>query len=100
MSTSSASDRDGQIGRERALALLKPLLEDDAVLKIGHNIKYDMQCSARHGIAVAPIDDTMLISYVLDGGLHGHGMDELAELYLGHQTDHATPTWPAPARRR
>jgi len=41
---------------------------------------------AQHGIAVAPIDDTMLLSYVLDGGAHGHGMDELAELHLGHET--------------
>ena len=75
-----------QVDRERALALLKPLLEDDAVLKIGQNIKYDMEVFARYGVAVAPIDDTMLLSYVLEGGLHGHGMDELSELHLGHTT--------------
>lgn len=63
---------------------LKPLLEDPAVLKVGHNAKYDIAVLARYGIRVAPIDDTMLISYVLEGGLHGHGMDELSQLHLGH----------------
>ncbi len=75
-----------QIPLKQALALLKPLLEDPAVLKVGHNIKYDMLILAHHGIRVAPIDDTMLISYVLEGAAHGHGMDELAELYLGLRT--------------
>lgn len=75
-----------QIPMARALALLKPLLEDDSVLKIGQNIKYDMQIFANQGIAVAPIDDTMLLSYVLDGSAHGHGMDELARLHLDHET--------------
>ena len=75
-----------QIPLDEALAALKPLLEDPAVLKIGQNIKYDALIFARHGIAVAPIDDTMLLSYVCEGGLHGHGMDELAELHLGHKT--------------
>jgi DNA polymerase-1 len=56
------------------------------VLKVGQNIKYDMLIFARHGVAVAPIDDTMLLSYVIDAGAHGHGMDELAELHLGHET--------------
>jgi len=76
----------GQMPRDEALAALKPLLEDPGVLKVGQNLKYDMLIFARHGIAVAPIDDTMLLSYVLDGGAHGHGMDELAELHLGHET--------------
>ena len=69
-----------------ALAALKPLLEDPAVLKIGQNVKYDWSRSfARHGIEVAPIDDTMLISFALDAALHGHGMDELwPRRYLGH----------------
>ncbi len=75
-----------QIPLARAIELLKPLLEDDSVLKIGQNIKYDMQVLANLGVAIAPIDDTMLISYVLDGALHGHGMDELAELLLDHKT--------------
>ena len=76
----------GQIPFATALALLKPLLEAPGVLKIGQNIKYDMRVFARHGIAVSPIDDTMLLSYVLDGGLHGHGMDELSRLHLDHET--------------
>ena len=75
-----------QIDRARALTLLKPLLEDESVLKIGQNIKYDMEVFARYGVAVTPIDDTMLLSYVLEGGLHGHGMDELAELHLNYTT--------------
>ena len=79
-------DAPKQIPLKRAIALLKPLLADPSVLKIGQNIKYDMQVLARHGIAIAPIDDTMLLSYVLEGGLHGHGMDELAQLHLGHNT--------------
>ena len=75
-----------QIPLDRALALLKPLLEDESVLKVGHNIKYDMLVLSRLGIDVAPVDDTMVLSYVLEGAKHGHGMDELAHLYLGHKT--------------
>ncbi|MGE0714366.1 MAG: DNA polymerase I [Alphaproteobacteria bacterium] len=75
-----------QIPRAEALARLKPLLEDPSVLKVGHNIKYDAVVLGRHGIAVGPVDDTMLLSYVLDGLLHGHGMDELSEKHLGHKT--------------
>lgn len=75
-----------QIPLDAAMAALKPLLEDPAVLKVGQNIKYDIEVLARYGIAVAPIDDTMLLSYVLEGGLHGHGMDELASLHLGVET--------------
>jgi DNA polymerase-1 len=75
-----------QIPLQRALDLLKPLLEDPAVLKVGHSIKFDVSIMAKHGIRVAPIDDTMLISYVLEGALHAHNMDELATLHLGIQT--------------
>jgi len=74
----------GQLGLDAVLSALKPLLEDPAVLKIGQNIKYDAKIFARHGVRVAPIDDTMLMSYALYSGLHGHGMDTLAERYLGH----------------
>jgi len=81
----TADDRPKQIPLQEALAALKPLLENPAVLKIGQNIKYDICIFASHGIHVAPIDDTMLISYVLEGGAHGHGMDELSELHLGHK---------------
>ncbi|MDP3677283.1 MAG: DNA polymerase I [Novosphingobium sp.] len=81
-----------QIGKAEALARLKPLLESDAVLKIGQNAKYDINIFARHGIAVAPIDDTMVISFDLDAGRGedgiggGHGMDELATCHLAHTT--------------
>ncbi|MGL4590307.1 MAG: DNA polymerase I [Aestuariivirga sp.] len=75
----------GQIEVKAALARLKPLLEDPAVLKIGQNLKYDIEMLARNGIAVAPIDDTMLISYALESGDVGHGMDELSDRHLGHK---------------
>ncbi len=74
----------GQMPMDAALALLKPVLEDAAILKIGQNLKYDAKILARHGIRVAPIDDTMLMSYALHAGLHNHGMDALSERYLGH----------------
>jgi DNA polymerase-1 len=74
-----------QIPLDEAMAALKPLLEDPAVLKIAQNAKYDIAVLSRYGIQVAPIEDTMLISYVLEAGLHGHGMDELSELHLGHK---------------
>ncbi|TXH32566.1 MAG: DNA polymerase I [Rhodospirillaceae bacterium] len=80
-----AGDKPQQIPMDVALKALKPLLEDPAVLKIGQNIKYDLCIFATYGIRVAPVDDTMLISYVLEGGAHGHGMDELSELHLGHK---------------
>jgi len=74
-----------QIPMDQALARLKPLLENPDVLKVGQNAKYDLAVLSRYGIAVGPIDDTMLISYVLEAGLHGHGMDELSRLWLGHE---------------
>ena len=73
-----------QIPLQEALKVLKPLLEDPAVLKIGQNLKYDMLLLAQHGLEVSPIDDTMLLSYALDAGRHGHGMDELSVVHLGH----------------
>lgn len=76
---------EGQAPIDVALEILKPLLEDASVLKVGQNIKFDLSVFARRGIAVAPIDDTMLLSYVLGAGLHGHGMDELSERHLGHK---------------
>ncbi|MEO0677289.1 MAG: DNA polymerase I, partial [Pseudomonadota bacterium] len=75
---------EGQMDLEEALALLKPVLEDPGILKIGQNMKYDAKIFARVGIEVAPIDDTMLMSYALNAGHHNHGMDTLAERYLGH----------------
>ena len=80
-----ASERvAGQMPMAEALALLKPVLEDDAILKIGQNMKYDWKIFARHGIRIAPFDDTMLMSYAMHAGLHNHGMDGLSERYLGH----------------
>jgi DNA polymerase I len=67
-----------------ALAVLRPLLQDPSVLKIGQNLKYDCLVLAQHGISLAPLDDTLLLSYALDGGRGNHGMDALAERHLGH----------------
>ncbi|MCM2562569.1 DNA polymerase I [Lutimaribacter sp. EGI FJ00015] len=75
---------EGQLALDDVLAALKPVLEDEAILKIGQNMKYDAKIFARNGVAIAPIDDTMLMSYAMNAGLHGHGMDTLAERYLGH----------------
>ncbi len=76
-----------QIAPEAALAALKPLLEDPSVLKVFQHAKYDLEVLAQPGnggIQVAPVDDTMVISYALDAGRHGHGMDELAQRHLNH----------------
>ncbi|PSL21354.1 DNA polymerase I [Shimia abyssi] len=74
----------GQMGLNDALALLKPMLEDPSVLKIFQNAKYDCKIFKRYGIDVAPIDDTMLLSYAMHAGEHNHGMDALSERYLEH----------------
>ncbi len=75
-----------QMPMMRALELLKPVLADPSILKIGHNIKYDQIIFAHYDLVIRSLDDTMLMSYVLDGGAHGHGLDELALLHLGHHT--------------
>ena len=64
---------------------LRELLADPSTLKIGHNLKYDMQVLQQHGLAIIGYDDTMLLSYVLSAGMHGHGLDDLAELYFQHK---------------
>jgi DNA polymerase-1 len=74
-----------QIPLQTVIDKLKPMLEDPAVLKVAQNAKYDMAVLSRYGIRVAPVEDTMLISYVLEAGLHNHGMDELSKLWLGHE---------------
>jgi DNA polymerase-1 len=79
------SDAPDQLDKGLALAKLKPLLEDPAVLKVGHNFKYDWVMFDKEGIAVAPFEDTMLLSYDLDAGRHNHGMDELAKLHFDHE---------------
>ena len=73
-----------QLDLRAALDALKPLLENPSVLKIGQNLKYDILVLRRYGIHLTPLDDTMLMSYALDGGRGGHGMDDLAERHLGH----------------
>ena len=79
------NDAIAQLPEALVLARLKPLLEDDAILKIGQNLKYDALVLLQRGIRLHPIDDTMLMSYVIESGLHGHGMDELSELHLSHK---------------
>ena len=75
-----------QISHDEVIARLKPLLEDPAVLKVAQNAKYDIAVLSRQGINVSPIEDTMLISYVLEAGLHkSHGMDELSKRWLEHE---------------
>ncbi len=75
---------EGQMPLDEALTLLKPMFEDPSILKIGQNMKYDAKIFARYGVNVSPIDDTMLMSYAMHGGEHGHGMDTLSERYLSH----------------
>ena len=75
----------GQIHLQEAIAHLKPLLENPGVLKIGQNLKYDLQVLRRYGTDIRPIDDTMLLSYAIESGENGHGMDEMSVKHLGHK---------------
>ncbi len=75
----------GQIPLQEAIAHLKPLLENPGVLKIGQNLKYDLQVLRRYGTDIHPIDDTMLLSYAIESGENGHGMDEMSVKHLGHK---------------
>jgi DNA polymerase-1 len=81
------SDAPNQLPMALVLERLKPLMEDPAVLKIGHNFKYDWVMFDKAGIEVAPVDDTMVMSFDLDAGrgLGGHGLDELAKQYFDHE---------------
>jgi DNA polymerase-1 len=80
------SERPEQIPAAEALARLKPLLVDPAVLKIGHNFKFDWIVFDRRGICVAPVDDSLVMSFDLDaGGLNSHSMDDLAKKHLDHE---------------
>lgn len=76
---------DHQIPEQDVFRLLKPLLEDRSVLKVAHGMKYEWLIMHRHGIDLHPLDDTMLISYVLDAGEGSHGMDGLCDRWLGHK---------------
>ena len=82
---SGGTEAPTQIPLDDALALLRPLLADPTVLKVGQNLKYDMLVLRRYDVEIAPMDDTMLLSYVTEGGKHGHGMDELSKLHLDVQ---------------
>ena len=75
----------GQLDLESALSQLRPVLEDESILKIGHNIKFDIKILANYDVVVKGIADTMLMSYVLHAGSHRHGMDELSAKYLDHR---------------
>src|SRR5690606_266593 len=75
---------DDQLSWKDVSARLKPLLEDPSVLKVGHNLKYAYLVLKRHGIEMAGYDDVMLMSYVLEAGIGGHGLDVLSERWLGH----------------
>jgi DNA polymerase-1 len=83
--TDMFAEKPVQIDTKAAIDKLKPLLADPSVLKIGQNLKYDMAVLARHGVTISPYDDTMVMSFALDAGRQGHGMDELAKLHLGHE---------------
>ena len=82
--TDLLSQAPPQVPFDIAIAKLKALLEDPSVLKIGHNIKYDLNVLTRYGVDVSPIDDTMVMSFDLDAGRHNHGMDELAQIHFEH----------------
>ncbi len=75
----------GQLSLPRVLELLQPLLTHPAVLKIGHNLKYDLVVLTKYDVTIAPLADTMLMSYCIGGGLHAHGLDFLADRYFGHK---------------
>ncbi len=76
----------GQLALAEVLERLRPVLTDPGILKIGHNLKYDQGVLVKYDLPITPVDDTMLLSYVLDGASHGHGMDELAQRHLDHET--------------
>jgi DNA polymerase-1 len=82
----NATTKLKQLSLNYVIRMMKPLLENPSVLKIGHNMKYDSKIFGHYGINIYPIDDTMLISYSIEGGLHKHNMDDLAELHLNHKT--------------
>jgi DNA polymerase I len=79
------AQRPQQLGLDTVLAAIAPLLANPGVLKIGHNLKYDMLVLQRYGLSLTAFDDTMLLSYTLDGGKHNHGLDFLAQTHLNHQ---------------
>ena len=82
--TDMFAEKPEQIALEVAIDRLRPLFANDAVLKVGHNLKYDIGVLAQHGVTIAPYDDSLVMSFALDAGKHQHGLDELAKLHLDH----------------
>ena len=74
------------ISKDIVIKKLKPLLEDPSIKKIGQNIKFDFIVLFKNGINISSMEDTMLMSYVLDAGKNRHNMDTLSEIHLGHKT--------------
>jgi DNA polymerase-1 len=74
---------EGQVQERDALAAMKPILEDRSVTKVGHDIKRDWLVLARRGVRIGVVDDTMLMSYVLDAGKGAHDMDAVVTRYFG-----------------
>ena len=70
----------------KVIQKIKPILEDKSIKKIGQNIKFDYIIFYHRGIIINSMEDTMLMSYVLDAGKNRHNMDTLSELHLGHKT--------------
>ncbi len=79
---------EGQLTLEVVLDVLRPLFQDSSILKVGQNIKYDIKVLSKYKVHFNSIDDTMLISYCINGGKHRHGMNLLSNIYLDHE---ATP---------
>ena len=77
---------EGQVSLREAIALLKPVIQDPSVLKIGHDVKFSLTVLSRHGMELVSLDDIMLISYVLDAGTAAHTLQGLADRWLGHAT--------------
>ncbi|MBY0281106.1 MAG: DNA polymerase I [Alphaproteobacteria bacterium] len=75
-----------QIPLKEAVDILRPMLTDLGILKVGHNLKYDLAILKKYDLDITPFDDSMLLSYCLDAGKNGHGMDELALRHLNHNT--------------
>jgi len=73
------------INKDAVIKKLKKLLEDPSIKKIGQNIKFDFIVFYNHGITLSSIEDTMLMSYVLDAGKNRHNMDTLSEIHLSHK---------------
>lgn len=90
-----------QIPIETVREKLWPILTNPDIIKIGHNLKYDLHIMANEGwdtTQIHPIDDTMLLSYILHGTRHGHGLDELALMYLGHENIKFSSLFPPKTR--